>query len=192
MWTLVDLALRRVWAKLGAQECAGCRVASPKASVVMYRRKELSMMRISSVFLAILAACGGKSSATAQNNPGTGTSTPGTAEVAALLNPGLTANGLTSPREPQLAEAVPSTENGFWKVLPDTQLYDAPNGNVVGKIDNGFNFVGIYKQQDGFAHRPARFVFLAGVGGNVQLASIGAGWNIRAAESSVFYCSSER
>jgi hypothetical protein len=39
----------------------------------------------------------------------------------------------------------------FWKVLPDTQLYDAPNGNVVGKIDNGFNFVGIYKQQDGFA-----------------------------------------
>src|SRR5437016_6020976 len=30
------------------------------------------------------------------------------------------------------------------------------------------------RQQGGFAHRPARFVFLAGVGGNVQLASIGA------------------
>src|SRR5258708_28760584 len=39
----------------------------------------------------------------------------------------------------------------FWKVLPDTDLYDAPNGNAVGKMDNGFNFVGIYKQSAGFA-----------------------------------------
>src|SRR5258708_7558682 len=39
----------------------------------------------------------------------------------------------------------------FWKVLPDTDLFDAPNGNVVSKMDNGFNFVGIYKQSGRFA-----------------------------------------
>ena len=39
----------------------------------------------------------------------------------------------------------------FYRVLPDTKLYDAPNGNVIGQIDNGFNYVSVYKVQDGFA-----------------------------------------
>src|SRR5512133_1777941 len=33
----------------------------------------------------------------------------------------------------------------FYKVQPDTKTYDAPNGNVVGQIDNGFNYVSVYK-----------------------------------------------
>ncbi len=39
----------------------------------------------------------------------------------------------------------------FWRVLQDTALYDAPNGNIVGKFDNGFNFVIVYKLQGSFA-----------------------------------------
>src|SRR2546423_1383167 len=31
----------------------------------------------------------------------------------------------------------------FFKVMPDTEIFDAPNGNVVGKMDNGFTFVTI-------------------------------------------------
>jgi hypothetical protein len=38
----------------------------------------------------------------------------------------------------------------FWKVLPNTSLYDLPNGNIVGKMDDGFSFVSIYQQKDGF------------------------------------------
>ncbi len=39
----------------------------------------------------------------------------------------------------------------FYRVAADTELYDGPNGNVVGKMDNGFNFVIVYEQKDGFA-----------------------------------------
>src|SRR5689334_14094186 len=39
----------------------------------------------------------------------------------------------------------------FWRVAHDTALYDGPNGNIVGKMDNGFNFVIVYKILDGFA-----------------------------------------
>ncbi len=38
----------------------------------------------------------------------------------------------------------------FWRVLPGTEIFDAPNGNVIGKMDDGFSFVSIYKTQDGF------------------------------------------
>ncbi|MEP7285500.1 MAG: L,D-transpeptidase [Chloroflexota bacterium] len=39
----------------------------------------------------------------------------------------------------------------FYRILPDAEIFDAPNGNVIGKVDSGFNFVSIYKTQDGFA-----------------------------------------
>ncbi len=38
----------------------------------------------------------------------------------------------------------------FWKVLPNTEIFDGPDGNVIGKMDDGFSFVVVYKQQDGF------------------------------------------
>lgn len=53
---------------------------------------------------------------------GTGTATPGISETASLLNPGLTGKGLTTDREALLAESVPSTENGLWKLLPDGKM----------------------------------------------------------------------
>lgn len=53
---------------------------------------------------------------------GTGTATPGISETASLLNPGLTGRGLTANREPLLAEVVPSTENGLWKLMPDGRM----------------------------------------------------------------------
>jgi lipoprotein-anchoring transpeptidase ErfK/SrfK len=39
----------------------------------------------------------------------------------------------------------------FFKVLPDTMRYDAPNGNPVGAMDNGFTFVIVRGVKDGFA-----------------------------------------
>src|SRR5258705_10730381 len=39
----------------------------------------------------------------------------------------------------------------FYRILPDTNISDAPNGNVIGKVTDGFNFVSVYKVQDGFA-----------------------------------------
>lgn len=39
----------------------------------------------------------------------------------------------------------------FYRVMPDTDLYDAPNGSVVGRMDNGFSFVIVYEVKDGFA-----------------------------------------
>ncbi len=39
----------------------------------------------------------------------------------------------------------------FFRVMPDTDLYDAPNGNIVGRMDNGFSFVIVYEQREGFA-----------------------------------------
>lgn len=39
----------------------------------------------------------------------------------------------------------------FFKVLPDTATYDEPNGNVVGSINNGFTYVIVIAQKDGFA-----------------------------------------
>lgn len=56
----------------------------------------------------------------AVNPPGSGV--PGGAELGRLVNGALTqANDQQQP-QPQLADAVPSTENGQWKVLPDGSM----------------------------------------------------------------------
>jgi len=39
----------------------------------------------------------------------------------------------------------------FYRVKPGTQLYDTPNGNVVGSLADGFSYVIVYDQRDGFA-----------------------------------------
>jgi hypothetical protein len=39
----------------------------------------------------------------------------------------------------------------FFRVLPDTTLHDSPNGNPVGKMEDGFTFVSVYAVKDGFA-----------------------------------------
>ncbi len=39
----------------------------------------------------------------------------------------------------------------FFHVLANTSIYDAPNGNVIGQMANGFNFVAVYERKDGFA-----------------------------------------
>ncbi len=39
----------------------------------------------------------------------------------------------------------------FWKVLPDADKFDGPNGSVIGKMGDGFNFVIIRGKKDGFA-----------------------------------------
>lgn len=52
---------------------------------------------------------------------GTGTAQPGIGEVGKLVNSGLTIdNG--GVREARLAEAVPTTENGLWKLQPDGRM----------------------------------------------------------------------
>jgi lipoprotein-anchoring transpeptidase ErfK/SrfK len=39
----------------------------------------------------------------------------------------------------------------FWKVLANAEIYSAPNGSVIGKMDEGFTFVVVYKTQGDFA-----------------------------------------
>jgi len=55
---------------------------------------------------------------------------------------------------PDVTEAPVDTKEvyaySFWKVLPGTEKFDAPNGTVVGKIDDGFNFVIVRGKKDGF------------------------------------------
>src|SRR5438270_10586476 len=50
---------------------------------------------------------------------GAGTATPGIAEIERLVNAGVSIPGTDGFLEPQLAEAVPTIENGLWRVLPD-------------------------------------------------------------------------
>ena len=39
-----------------------------------------------------------------------------------LTNAGFTTKGLTQPLEAQLAETVPTIDNGLWKVAPDGRM----------------------------------------------------------------------
>ncbi len=49
-------------------------------------------------------------------------STPGNEEVEELVNAGLTNLDERNARQPLLAEAVPTLENGLWKVMPDGRM----------------------------------------------------------------------
>lgn len=51
--------------------------------------------------------------------PGAGGPVPGKGELKDLVNVGLTVFGTGGILLPRLAEAVPSTENGLWRILPD-------------------------------------------------------------------------
>jgi len=53
---------------------------------------------------------------------GSGNNAPGTAELEQLLNAGLSVPRVDGSPETQLAEAVPTVENGLWKVLPDGRM----------------------------------------------------------------------
>jgi hypothetical protein len=59
-----------------------------------------------------------------------------------------------NPAPPLDRLAVDRREVGgysFYKVAPDTATYDGPNGNIIGGISNGFSFVIVIAQKDGFA-----------------------------------------
>ena len=55
-------------------------------------------------------------------NPGGSGSVPGVAEINLMLNAGLTQPDDLDVLQPRLAEAVPSAENGLWKVFPDGRM----------------------------------------------------------------------
>lgn len=60
----------------------------------------------------------------------------------------------SNPQPPLDRIAVDRREVGaysFYKVQPDTVVYDGPNGNIIGGITNGFSFVIVVAQKDGFA-----------------------------------------
>lgn len=40
--------------------------------------------------------------------------------------------------------------SGFFRIAPNSEIYDAPNGNVIGNSGDGFNFIGSYGVKDGF------------------------------------------
>lgn len=88
---------------------------------------------------------------------GTGLNQPGIAEVARLVNVGLTINN-GGAREARLAEAVPTTENGLWKVLPDGRM------EMTWKLRPGTNW------HDGTAVTSDDFVFTGRVATDRELA----------------------
>jgi peptide/nickel transport system substrate-binding protein len=49
-------------------------------------------------------------------------SSPGLGEIERIYNPGLVVSDLQSNLYPILAEAVPTTENGLWRLLPDGRM----------------------------------------------------------------------
>jgi len=53
---------------------------------------------------------------------GTGTAVPGTSEIEKLVNSGLRVQGARGPLEPRLAEAVPTADNGMWRVFADGRM----------------------------------------------------------------------
>lgn len=55
-------------------------------------------------------------------NSGGGAGVPGATPVAALINAGLTVKDDRGGLQPRLSEAVPTVENGLWKVFPDGQM----------------------------------------------------------------------
>ena len=90
----------------------------------------------------------------------TGTATPGTAEVGRLVNAGLTIPGRTQPLEPQLAEAVPTVENGLWKVLPD------------GRMETTWKIRAAARWQDGAPVTADDVLFIAAIGQDPDLAFV--------------------
>lgn len=68
----------------------------------------------------IVAAIKGEPPVLITNAGGTGV--PGTDQVRDLMNSGLSTIDPQSTLHPVLAEAVPSTENGLWKLLPDGRM----------------------------------------------------------------------
>src|SRR6266496_216749 len=50
------------------------------------------------------------------------TVTPGLTEIEQMINAGLAAIDDKGVMHPRLAEAVPSIENGLWKVFPDSRM----------------------------------------------------------------------
>ena len=50
--------------------------------------------------------------------------------------------------------AVDSAEVGsysFYRLIPNSPIFDVPDGSIIGNVGEGFNFVGIYGTQAGFA-----------------------------------------
>jgi ABC-type transport system substrate-binding protein len=91
---------------------------------------------------------------------GTGTATQGTAEVEKLTNAGFTTKGLTQPLEAQLAETVPTLDNGLWKVTPDGRM------EMTWKIRAGA------KWQDGQPVTADDVVFTSRIGQDAELAFV--------------------
>lgn len=89
---------------------------------------------------------------------GTGSNLPGTGEVERLLNAGLTSRGATQPLEPLLAEALPTTENGLWKVFPD------------GRMETTWQIRAGVRWHDGVPFSAHDLAFTAGVAADRDLA----------------------
>lgn len=66
----------------------------------------------------------------------------GTEEFEALVNAGLTTRGLQEPLEPQLAEQVPSLDNGLWKLLPDGRMETTWKIRPEARWQDGVPFTG--------------------------------------------------
>src|SRR5581483_1308045 len=86
--------------------------------------------------------------------------TKGLSEIEQLVNNGLAAVDNTGELQPRLAEAVPTTENGLWKVLPD------------GRMETTWNLRQNAAWQDGSPLTAADLIFTAAVARDKSLAIV--------------------
>jgi peptide/nickel transport system substrate-binding protein len=84
-------------------------------------------------------------------------SAPGTAELAALLQVGLTTADPSGLRSPRISQAAPTVDNGLWKVLPD------------GSMEMTFNLRPDVLWHDGTLFTADDIVFTAAVAQNAAL-----------------------
>src|SRR5438045_9725770 len=82
------------------------------------------------------------------NRTGAG-GTSGLSELDILVNPGLSSPDKQGALQPRMAEAVPTVENGFWKLLPD------------GRMETTWHIVHSARWDDGVRFTSCDLVFVA-------------------------------
>lgn len=95
--------------------------------------------------------------ASADDQPGDNTNQVYGAEMRAILAE-MAAN--PTPRVTRLPiDEKQLFSRAYRRIMKETPIYDGPNGQVIGKIDAGFNFVNAGRVQDGFVEiRPGQWL----------------------------------
>jgi len=138
-----------------AVSCAG---PAPSQSGQVARGGDAAQSSQPRTFKRVTAAINGQPTSVISRTNTAQFSIPGSNAVEQLLNGGLTELNGDGRLQPQLAEAVPTIENGLWKVFPD------------GRMETTWNLRPNVVWHDGAPMTSADFVFTAMVDQDPELA----------------------